>query len=88
VLVTAWFRALFDYDPTKDHVPSSIRALYFAFGDILHVVLPPTSVAEAAHSTTGVDWWQARRVVPWSDPENSAGFIPSKTRCVYNETGY
>lgn len=84
--VSVLSRALFDYDPSRDRCSSSIsaRALAFSFGDILHVVLPPSATQSTSSvddaSTPTHDWWQARRVLPWSDLDNSAGLIPSKSR--------
>jgi len=44
-----YYRALFDYDPTKDSgLPS--RGLAFKYGDILHVT-----------NASDDEWWQGRR---------------------------
>lgn len=61
------FRALFDYDPTKDDgLPS--RGVAFQYGDILHVT-----------NASDDEWWQAKRVVP-SGEEQPIGIVPSKRR--------
>lgn len=61
------FRALFDYDITKDSgLPS--QGLNFRFGDILHVL-----------NASDEEWWQARHVTPDGEMEEM-GVIPSKKR--------
>ena len=63
------FRALFDYDPTKDSgLPS--KGLAFKYGDILHVT-----------NASDDEWWQARKLVPEGEEDN-LGIIPSKRGCV------
>ena len=61
------FRALFDYEPSKDSgLPG--RGLSFQFGDILHVT-----------NASDDEWWQARKLVPESN-DDGLGIIPSKKR--------
>uniref|UniRef100_A0A7M4F548 Discs large MAGUK scaffold protein 1 n=1 Tax=Crocodylus porosus TaxID=8502 RepID=A0A7M4F548_CROPO len=61
------FRALFDYDKTKDSgLPS--QGLNFKFGDILHVI-----------NASDDEWWQARQVTPDGESDE-IGVIPSKRR--------
>ena len=61
------FRALFDYDKTKDSgLPS--QGLSFKYGDILHVT-----------NASDDEWWQARRLNAMGD-EEGRGVIPSKRR--------
>lgn len=61
------FRALFDYDPTKDSgLPS--RGLAFNYGDILHVT-----------NASDDEWWQAKKVL-MDGSEEGYGIIPSKKR--------
>ncbi|KAK6478084.1 disks large-like protein 4 isoform X1 [Huso huso] len=62
-----YIRALFHYDKTKDCGFLS-QALGFQFGEVLHVI-----------DTGDEEWWQARRVSPEGEGEES-GFIPSKRR--------
>ncbi|XP_041093282.1 disks large homolog 4-like [Polyodon spathula] len=62
-----YIRALFHYDKTKDCGFLS-QALGFQFGEVLHVI-----------DTADEEWWQARRVSPEGEGEES-GFIPSKRR--------
>ena len=63
------FRALFDYDPSKDSgLPS--HGLAFKYGDILHVT-----------NASDDEWWQARKLVP-CDEDDGLGIIPSKRRSV------
>ncbi|KAM7330522.1 hypothetical protein ACRRTK_009711 [Alexandromys fortis] len=62
-----WFRAMFDYDKSKDSgLPS--QGLSFKYGDILHVI-----------NASDDEWWQARRVILDGDSEEM-GVIPSKRR--------
>lgn len=61
------YRALFDYDKTKDCGFLS-QALSFRFGDVLHVI-----------DASDEEWWQARRVHSDSETDD-IGFIPSKRR--------
>lgn len=61
------YRALFDYDKTKDCGFLS-QALSFRFGDVLHVI-----------DAGDEEWWQARRVHSDSETDD-IGFIPSKRR--------
>lgn len=66
-------RALFDYERSRDSgLPS--QGLSFKYGDILHVI-----------NASDDEWWQARRVTPHGDSEEM-GVIPSKRRCVAEET--
>ena len=61
------FRALFDYDKTKDSgLPS--QGLSFKYGDILHVT-----------NASDDEWWQARRLNAVGE-EEGRGVIPSKRR--------
>ena len=61
------YRALFDYDPSKDSgLPS--KGLAFRYGDILHVT-----------NASDDEWWQAKRIQPEGE-EDSIGIIPSKKR--------
>lgn len=61
------FRAMFDYDKSKDSgLPS--QGLSFKYGDILHVI-----------NASDDEWWQARRVILDGDSEEM-GVIPSKRR--------
>lgn len=60
------FRALYDYDPTKDSGPS--KGLAFNFGDILHVT-----------NASDDEWWQARKIL-LDRREEGYGIIPSKKR--------
>lgn len=67
LLHSSSFRALFDYDITKDSgLPS--QGLNFRFGDILHVL-----------NASDEEWWQARHVTPDGEMEEM-GVIPSKKR--------
>lgn len=68
-LLNVFFRALFDYDKTKDSgLPS--QGLSFIYGEILHVI-----------NASDDEWWQARRVTPEGDSEEM-GVIPSKKRSI------
>jgi hypothetical protein len=61
------FRALFDYDKSKDSgLPSA--GLSFRHGDILHVT-----------NASDDEWWQARRITA-EGIEEGQGVIPSKKR--------
>lgn len=62
-----FFRAEFDYDPTRDPSFPGGPGISFRTGDILHI-------------TNAVDdsWWQAKRVVDGKEEET--GIIPSKSR--------
>ena len=63
------FRALFDYDPSKDSgLPS--KGLQFHYGDILHVT-----------NASDDEWWQAKRITAEGE-EEGMGIIPSKQRFV------
>ena len=63
----ALYRALFDYDKTKDSgLPS--QGLSFKYGDILHVT-----------NASDDEWWQARRLNALGE-EEGRGVIPSKRR--------
>lgn len=61
------FRALFDYDRTRDSCLPS-QGLSFSYGDILHVI-----------NASDDEWWQARLVTPHGESEQ-IGVIPSKKR--------
>lgn len=64
-----FYRALFDYDRTRDSgLPS--QGLDFKFGDILHVV-----------NASDDEWWQARQLTAQGEVEE-VGVIPSKRRSV------
>lgn len=65
--VTVCFRALFDYDRTRDSCLPS-QGLSFSYGDILHVI-----------NASDDEWWQARLVTPHGESEQ-IGVIPSKKR--------
>lgn len=63
------YRALFEYDKTRDSgLPS--QGLNFKFGDILHVV-----------NASDDEWWQARQLTSQGEAEE-VGVIPSKRRSV------
>lgn len=62
-----YFRALFDYDRTRDSCLPS-QGLSFSYGDILHVI-----------NASDDEWWQARLVTPHGESEQ-IGVIPSKKR--------
>lgn len=64
---TVRFRALFDYDRTRDSCLPS-QGLSFSYGDILHVI-----------NASDDEWWQARLVTPHGESEQ-IGVIPSKKR--------
>lgn len=64
---TVHFRALFDYDRTRDSCLPS-QGLSFSYGDILHVI-----------NASDDEWWQARLVTPHGESEQ-IGVIPSKKR--------
>lgn len=66
-LFTLCFRALFDYDRTRDSCLPS-QGLSFSYGDILHVI-----------NASDDEWWQARLVTPHGESEQ-IGVIPSKKR--------
>lgn len=66
---TVCFRALFDYDRTRDSCLPS-QGLSFSYGDILHVI-----------NASDDEWWQARLVTPHGESEQ-IGVIPSKKRWV------
>lgn len=67
VLSCRFYRAMFDYDKSKDSgLPS--QGLSFKYGDILHVI-----------NASDDEWWQARRVTLEGDSEEM-GVIPSKRR--------
>lgn len=69
VYILLLYRALFDYDPSKDSgLPS--KGLEFHYGDILHVT-----------NASDDEWWQAKRVMPDGE-EEGIGIIPSKRRLV------
>lgn len=67
---TIFVRALFDYDASTEADQMPGRGLSFSFGDILHVV----------NAGGNDEWWQARRVLPWSDVNSGSGIIPGKRR--------
>lgn len=67
VTKTFVFRALFDYDRTRDSCLPS-QGLSFSYGDILHVI-----------NASDDEWWQARLVTPHGESEQ-IGVIPSKKR--------
>ena len=62
-----FFRALFDYDRTKDSALPS-QGLSFNYGDILHVT-----------NASDEEWWQAVKLNGDGD-EEERGVIPSKRR--------
>lgn len=67
IFIALLFRALFDYDPSKDSgLPS--RGLPFKLGDILHVV-----------NASDDEWWQATKILPGGE-EEGMGIVPSKRR--------
>jgi hypothetical protein len=63
-----FYRAEFDYDPTKDPSLPTGPGLAFRAGDILYV----TNAADDS-------WWQAKRVTDGQEDEE-LGIIPSKSR--------
>lgn len=65
-----FIRALFDYDASTEADQMPGRGMSFSFGDILHVISPGGND----------EWWQARRVLPWSDVNSGSGFIPGRRR--------
>jgi len=67
----SYFRALFDYDPTRDSgLPG--RGLSFKHGDILHVT-----------NASDDEWWQARKLMGSDVADQGLGIIPSKKRYVF-----
>lgn len=66
-----FFRALFDYDRTRDSCLPS-QGLSFSYGDILHVI-----------NASDDEWWQARLVTPHGESEQ-IGVIPSKKRYTHS----
>lgn len=62
------FRALFDYDPSRENSVAPHRSMGFNYGDILHII-----------NSSDDEWWTARKVHE-NGEETAEGVIPSKKR--------
>jgi guanylate kinase len=67
---TIFIRTLTEYDASRDSALAHVKGLSFQFGDVLQANVP-------LGVDTTMQWWQARRVLPWSDTQLQTGFIPS-----------